>query len=507
MKDLHLFAGCGGGILADPLLGHMTVGAVEIEDYPVKVLKYRMINNRLNPPFPVYRDVRNFRLDNPECGRFMKWLKDDNENLIISGGFPCQDISSAGKGEGITGERSGLWKEYKRIVGEIRPAFVFIENSPLLTSRGLDVVLMDLFNLGYDAEWIVLGADDVGAPHKRKRIWILATRKKTFKKNGNFICKAADGEWVKDQKGLFSENIPFVETFPKCGSMRRGVVFENQSILPDSDILKEAMEEVGVDGFRRDGTWPTPTTMDSLPPKSEEALKREAEVARPGRSRPSNLRDCVHPEQLKKWPTPRKFCHKDSNYDRGKSNLGEVVGEHERKRFMWPTPTVAEATKIPATANYGQIGLNNHPRIRGLPTRGKLVKSGKEKTFPTPGTTGTGAGSGSCRKIDRLHEDGIISEEERKSMRNGHGGTLSPDWIEWLMGWPVGYTDISKEEPCFMEWSPDPADLPEESLLYTPRIKPADDLENRVERIKGIGNGQVPRCVAVAQIILLKLLI
>lgn len=473
MKDLHLFAGCGGGILADPLLGHMTVGAVEIEEYPVKVLKHRMRTGILNPAFPVFRDVREFRLDNPECGRFMKWLKDDNENLIISGGFPCQDISSAGKGDGITGERSGLWKEYARIIGEIKPSFVFAENSPLLTSRGLDVVLMDLFELGYNAEWIVLGADDVGAPHRRKRIWLLATKKEAKKATGNFLCKAEpfgphtiEGlpkhNWITDQQGLFSDSIQFIGAFPKCGSMRRGVVFENQSILTDSDILKETMVELGLN------VWGG-------------ALS---------------------------WPTPRKFCHKDSNYDRGKSNLGEVVGEHERRKWekMWMTPSSRDWKDTPGMELSG-VNPDGTKRERLDQLARQVFNEEKSPSFPTPGTTGTGAGSGSCRKIDRLHEDGIISEEERKSMRNGHGGTLSPDWIEWLMGWPVGYTDISKDDPYFMEWSPDPADLPEESLLYTPRIKPADDVENRVERIKGIGNGQVPRCVAVAQIILLKLLV
>jgi DNA (cytosine-5)-methyltransferase 1 len=92
----------------------------------------------------------------------------------ICGGFPCQDISSAGKGAGITGENSGLWKEFARVIGEARPSWAFIENSPLLRSRGLEVVLEDLATLGYDAEWGTYRASDVGAPHRRDRMWILA---------------------------------------------------------------------------------------------------------------------------------------------------------------------------------------------------------------------------------------------------------------------------------------------------------------------------------------------
>lgn len=90
------------------------------------------------------------------------------------GGFPCQDISIAGRGAGINGERSGLWAEMFRVVREVRPKYVFVENSPALTSRGLCRVLGDLASIGFDAEWDVFGARHVGAPHKRDRIWILA---------------------------------------------------------------------------------------------------------------------------------------------------------------------------------------------------------------------------------------------------------------------------------------------------------------------------------------------
>jgi DNA (cytosine-5)-methyltransferase 1 len=85
-----------------------------------------------------------------------------------------QDISCAGKGAGIDGERSGMWHHMARIVCDIRPLHVFVENSPMLTKRGLHRVLGDLAAMGYDARWGVLGAVDAGAPHKRDRIWIVA---------------------------------------------------------------------------------------------------------------------------------------------------------------------------------------------------------------------------------------------------------------------------------------------------------------------------------------------
>lgn len=162
MNELHLFAGAGGGILGGMLLGHTTVCAVEIEEYPRRVLLQRQRDGIL-PRFPIWDDVQTFD------GKPWRGTVD-----ILCGGFPCQDISAAGKRAGITGARSGLWKEYARLIGEIRPRFVFAENSPLLRTRGLGVVLEDLASLGYDARWCVLGARDVGAPHKRDRMWILA---------------------------------------------------------------------------------------------------------------------------------------------------------------------------------------------------------------------------------------------------------------------------------------------------------------------------------------------
>lgn len=93
---------------------------------------------------------------------------------LICGGFPCQDLSYAGKGAGLAGERSGLWREYARIVGEIRPRFVVVENVAALLGRGADVVCGDLARLGYDAVWTTVRASDVGAPHRRERLFIIA---------------------------------------------------------------------------------------------------------------------------------------------------------------------------------------------------------------------------------------------------------------------------------------------------------------------------------------------
>jgi DNA (cytosine-5)-methyltransferase 1 len=172
LLELHLFAGAGGGILGGHLLGHRVIGAIEIEAYPRKVLLARQLDGSL-PGFPIWDDVTTFRIDNPDTRNYIERLQSVRDRLVICGGFPCQDISAAGKGAGIEGARSGMWKEMARIIGEVRPRYAFVENSPMLTTRGLGVVLADLAAMGFDAEWGVLSAADVGANHQRERIWVL----------------------------------------------------------------------------------------------------------------------------------------------------------------------------------------------------------------------------------------------------------------------------------------------------------------------------------------------
>jgi len=189
MNELALFAGAGGGILGGKLLGWRTVCAVEWEQYPACVLAARQ-NDGLLESFPIWDDVQTFN------GTSWRGIVD-----VVSGGFPCQDISAAGKGAGIDGKQSGMWKEMARIVHEVRPRFVFVENSPMLTHRGLGTVLGDLAKLGFDAEWGVLGASDIGAKHHRKRIWIVARQRKVFSHTNNRQFGRQQQQESNGQKG------------------------------------------------------------------------------------------------------------------------------------------------------------------------------------------------------------------------------------------------------------------------------------------------------------------
>lgn len=151
-----LFSGIGGIDLGLERAGLICKWQCEIDDYATRVLQKHW------PDVPRFRDVR-------KCGAHNLGAVD-----LIAGGFPCQDISNAGKRTGIDGDRSGLWREYHRIICELRPRYVLVENVAALLVRGMGRVLRDLAASGYDAEWQCIPAAAVGAPHIRDRVFILA---------------------------------------------------------------------------------------------------------------------------------------------------------------------------------------------------------------------------------------------------------------------------------------------------------------------------------------------
>jgi DNA (cytosine-5)-methyltransferase 1 len=128
---------------------------------------------------------------------------------LLCGGFPCQDISLAGRGAGIEGERSSLWFEFARLIRELEPRWIVVENVPALTSRGLDRVLRDLAESGYDAEWDCLPASAFGAPHRRDRIWIVAYSQESGReaRSGDGIRVGAGEHSDTDEGGCEVERV------------------------------------------------------------------------------------------------------------------------------------------------------------------------------------------------------------------------------------------------------------------------------------------------------------
>jgi DNA (cytosine-5)-methyltransferase 1 len=200
-----LFAGIGGFDLGFERAGFKTKWQVEIDPYCRKVLEKHF------PHAKRYNDVREVGAHNLEPVD------------VICGGFPCQDISNAGKRAGIEGERSGLWSEYARIVGELRPRFVVVENVAALLGRGIGRVLGDLAEIGYDAEWEIISAADVGAPHLRERVWIVAYPDALCLRPQGF-WPSAEGPWSREQfEGLVQTELRLSLPSGKSGGVRDGV--------------------------------------------------------------------------------------------------------------------------------------------------------------------------------------------------------------------------------------------------------------------------------------------
>lgn len=164
MNVLDLFSGLGAFSLGLERAGMRTSAFCEIRPYPRRILAKHW------PSVRCYDDVRTLTAD--------RLYADGISVDAICGGFPCQNISAAstshGGDTGLDGSQSGLWSEYERLIGELRPEVVIIENVDRLVGHGLDRVLRSLAAIGYDAEWDILPAWLVGAPQRRKRIWIVA---------------------------------------------------------------------------------------------------------------------------------------------------------------------------------------------------------------------------------------------------------------------------------------------------------------------------------------------
>lgn len=186
-----LFAGIGGFDLGFEQAGMVCKWQVEIDDYATKVLEKHW------PDVRRHSDVRT-------------WPQPDTEPVdVICGGFPCQDISNAGKRAGLDGDRSGLFFEIIRIACEIRPRFIVLENVSALLNRGLDRVLGELAQIGFDAEWHCIPASAVGAPHQRDRVFIIASISDAFIQRTWNESGAISGQGRQHPKAFQSETLRF----------------------------------------------------------------------------------------------------------------------------------------------------------------------------------------------------------------------------------------------------------------------------------------------------------
>lgn len=365
LRKIELFAGDGGGIQAGLLQGHKTVLACEIEAYGQRVLAARQADGCL-PPFIIAPDVTKLHV-HEFAGRVD----------LVCGGSPCQDISAAGKGQGLTGPKSKLVWEMIRVAEECGAGYLFLENSDRLRTKGLNQIIVSLYGLGYDRiAWVTLGAAHVGAPHLRKRMWVLARR-----------------------SGGRRAPLALPDELQANGSVLHGTVAHFKGAKTDNA--------------------PLPTLIAS-----------DAQAA-------GNR------------PDPTLWSLSDV--------LG-VTSKHTRHGKLYPTPVRSDFK------GHSGAGMARLMALRSRPLRDVLP-----------------------------YEEG--------------GTCINPEWAEWLMGWAPGWTDPTT--PC--ESVPEWRDLTMGGKWWTDaveeRVLPRT-LEKRPpgyqDRIKALGNGQVPLCAAAAFQYLLK---
>ena len=235
MNHLDLFSGIGGFALAAQRTWKENLnilGFCEIEPYAQKVL------NKNFPGVPVHKDIKELN------GKQFRNID------LITGGFPCQDISIAGYGVGIEGDRSGLWSEMLRIISEIRPKFALIENVSAITFRGGTRVISDLAKIGYDTEWQTISAAYVGALHRRNRMW--------------FVSYPSDSRSEYSKHGKGQENIKQSEMVCEC----KGSIFSNKG---------EFREEIRTTEFVRKSNG-IPNRMDRIKGLGNAIVPQVAEI-------------------------------------------------------------------------------------------------------------------------------------------------------------------------------------------------------------------------------------
>lgn len=423
-SHIALFAGVGMTDIAAERAGFKTIATAEIDPWNRKVLVKRF------PDAAHYSDVKHVTasdlLHSPDLKR----------PLLISGGFPCQDVSPAGSGQGLEGTRSGLWSEFKRVISELTPEYVLIENSSMLRSRGLDVVLADLDQLGYDARWDCIPAAAVGAPHLRDRVFIVAW------KSAHLVVPPIREDWlgnVFQGRVIRKENLHmnFITKLPRAGRLQDGQVYTEKPQAPIADARKACLSHAVPCPATPTGAWPTPAA--SMPNDGEavdswlarrEQLK-EKRINGNGAGMPLSVAVTLFPTP--KSSDSKRSGHSPAEQARKSPDLPAIV-------VMFPTPTKSDGSGGPGTS----------PRRMG----GKNLRT-------------------------------VVAESDGN-------GRLNPAWVEWLMGLPIGWTSPVCDNDALRPhdgW---------ETEMDLPRTLPADAMKDRAKRIRALGNGMVWQCAAVA---------
>lgn len=433
-----LFSGIGGLDLGlEMSLGARPVFFCEQEPFCHAVLQSRCTGPLL------FDDVRELGVSTPVPGID-----------VLCGGFPCQDVSHAGKNAGLAGARSGLWFEMLRVLGLARPAYVVVENVSALLNRGLGTVLQGLHEHGYAAEWQIIEALSVGALHIRARVFIVAypdtndtptifhpnclsmeyvfnehrsrlwakeptgvsrtvtsaempprQRRARLKALGNAVVhQAAEvvGMAIAESiinpwhstRNKYLGRIPDVSKFPKSGLSRNGFVYETAPLYTSAEkwAWHEAQRGPLVDLAR--GIAPTPTVGDASSSGSRN--------------------------------TPSSKAHA------GVTLTDVARGDAGRGRGLVPTPRAEDSESSGARISRG---------VADTLTAVVRLNSG---IVPTPRASDHRSGKTSEATANKNARPLCEIVGNRPSEKSGH---LNPEWVEWLMGFPLGWTDVPVPPP------------------------------------------------------------
>ena len=483
---MSLFSGIEGlGLGVAQAIGGQLVGFVEQEKFCHGVL------SRHYPGVPIWTDVR-------EVGAAELPQAD-----VLVGGFPCQDISVAGRGAGLKeGTRSGLFFEMWRIALELEPRFVVFENVPAIKRRGLDVVSSVIASDGWTLEWRQLSAAACGARHLRNRWFAIAHREDALvmhRDGGTEVGRLSEGGWVSLQASLFGSPDE-VEEMPSHGYVCSGRLYRSE--------LRGSI----ADGY---GLWPTPRASENDQGSSADGM------ATGQSSWKAQGRGATLSTAARLWPTPNGGGFNDGEdpgswlerkrrikEEKGFSN-GMPLGVAAR---LWPTPRAQEPGAT--TQGYG----------RGLAE----LMEGKEQRWVTPvttlGNTSTSISTG-LREAARHEKTGVgmslwtqvcerlptpnsrdwkdtYSSQEALDNRESHQeslatraqkmegvlGRLNPDWVDVLMGFPQGYS-CPEGEP--VHGFVDPACW-QDGTWEDGISRLTEETRNRAKRLKALGNSVVP---------------
>lgn len=438
---VSLFAGIDAIGIAAHESGYATTAGVEQDPFCQGILRLR------HPDAAIFDDVRS--VGAAELGTGMD---------LLSGGFPCQDLSSAGKNAGLEGARSGLWFEFLRVIGECRPKAVLIENVAVLKSRGLDVVVQGLADAGYGCWWDCAPALAVGAPHLRDRIWITAVPRESM--TGWNRRAARDARYVSD-----GGHLPADGRMPRAGFASPVEQRDGSGcrlyVWRDEPQATIKMAKVAAGAVKQpDGTtWltalgspllPTPIVGDSRNSRNATAGRK------PGGNHHSGTTLSAY---ALLFPTPTRRDWKSgaaspATHARNARPLNEYVR-------LWPTATARPRTHTPRPVHHG-MQLANEVEREAL------------RLWPAPSrAVGTG---GPGRSPSRTGGDNL------RTAAASSAGPLNPDWVEWLMGLPIGWTDPDCAAPVHRDW------LSEHGIARTARNVP-----HRKQRLMACGNALVWR--------------